>query len=201
MGKKDPRIDAYITKSADFAKPILNHIRKLVHATCPDVEETLKWGFPHFMYKGILCSIASFKNHCAFGFWKGKMILGKDGEKDEEAMGQFGKITAISDLPEEETLIQYIKEAIKLNRAGVRFPAKVKPRAKKKLNIPGYFMDALRKNQKTLTTFENFSFSHKKEYVEWITEAKSKETQLKRLETAIEWISEGRPRNWKYIKK
>src|SRR2546427_1688735 len=119
MGKKDPRIDAYITKSADFAKPILNHIRKLVHATCPDVEETLKWGFPHFMYKGILCSIASFKNHCAFGFWKGKMILGKDGEKDEEAMGQFGKITAISDLPEEETLIQYIKEAIKLNQAGV----------------------------------------------------------------------------------
>ena len=201
MGTKDPRIDAYIANSADFAKPVLDHIRKLVHATCPDVEETLKWRSPHFMYKGMLCGMASFKNHCAFGFWKGAMILGKDGQKTEEAMGQFGKITDVSDLPKDEILVHYIREAIKLNDAGVKLPAKSKSKERRELNIPDYFTAALRKNKKAWTTFESFSPSHKKEYVEWMTEVKSEETRKKRLETAIDWISQGKVRNWKYIKK
>src|SRR5437870_5627959 len=120
MGTKDPKIDVYIAKSADFAKPILTHIRSLVHAACPDVEETLKWGFPHFMHKGILCSMASFKEHCAFGFWKGALIFNKEnaaGNLAGDAMGQFGRITSLSDLPKDEVLIGYIKEAVRLNDA------------------------------------------------------------------------------------
>lgn len=202
MGQKDPRVDAYIANSADFAQPILNHIRNLVHATCPDVEETLKWGFPNFLYKGILCSMTSFKNHCALGFWKVEIRSSvKDDGKAERGMGQFGRITAISDLPKEEILIQYIKEAMELNDAGVKSPARAKPKEKKELDIPDYFMAVLRKNEKALATFEQFSYSHKKEYLEWITEAKSEETRNKRLETAIEWMSEGKARNWKYIKR
>ena len=157
MGTKDPRIDAYIANSADFAKPILGHIRKLVHDTCPDVEETLKWRSPHFMYKGMLCGMASFKNHCAFGFWKGTMIPGKDGQKTEEAIGQFGKITDVSDLPKDEILVHYIREAIRLNDAGVKLPAKSKSKERRELNVPDYFTAALRKNKKAWTTFESFS--------------------------------------------
>jgi uncharacterized protein YdeI (YjbR/CyaY-like superfamily) len=202
MGKKDPRVDAYIGKAADFAKPILNHLRNLIHETCPEVEETLKWGFPHFEYKGILCSMASFKNHCTFGFWKEVLILGKGNEETRnEAMGQFGRITALSDLPKDSVLIGYIKQAVKLNEDGIKLPAKPKPKTKSELKIPSFFMKTLRKNKKALRTFENFSYSDKKDYVEWITEAKSDETRDRRLQTALEWMAEGKVRNWKYIKK
>jgi uncharacterized protein YdeI (YjbR/CyaY-like superfamily) len=199
MGNKDPRVDAYIAKSADFAKPILNHIRKLVHTGCPDVEETLKWSFPHFMYKGMLCSMAAFKQHCAFGFWKEKLVLGKR-QTEKDAMGTFGRITAISDLPNDKTLIGYIKKAAELNEAGVKV-SRSKPKEKKPLRTPTYFIDALRKNKKALATFENFSPSHKKEYVEWVTESKTEETRNKRLATAIEWMAEGKARNWKYLSR
>jgi len=202
MGTKDPRIDAYIAESADFAKPILNHIRRLVHAACPDVEETWKWSFPHFMHRGILCSMASFKNHCTFGFWKGALIFGKGrgaANKEDDAMGQFGRITAVSDLPKEQRLIGFIKKAAQLNEAGIKLPARARPKERKELVLPDYFMAALKKNKKALTTFEDFSYSHKKEYVEWITEAKGEETRRKRLETAIEWMTKGKPRHWKYL--
>jgi hypothetical protein len=125
MGTKDPRIDAYIARSAAFARPILNHIRKLVHATCPEVEETMKWSFPHFLYKGMLCSMASFKQHCTFGFWKGALIFANKpnpGTNGEEAMGQFGRITALSDLPKDAVLTRYINAAVKLNEVGVKLP-------------------------------------------------------------------------------
>lgn len=200
MGGKDPRIDAYIAKSADFAKPILNHIRKLVHMACPDVEETMKWSFPHFDYKGMLCSMASFKQHCAFGFWKGALILGKDGNKADEAMGHFGRITAISDLPKDEVLLGYLKEAVRLNEAGVKLPPRPKSKEKKPLVVPDYFLAALKQNKKARIAFENFSYSHQKEYVEWVTEAKREETRTQRLETAIAWLAEGKPRHWKYVK-
>jgi len=203
MGRMDPRIEAYIAQSADFAKPILNHLRQLVHNGCPEAEEGMKWSFPHFMYKGaILCSMASFKQHCAFGFWRRDLKFTVTGnENSEEAMGQFGKITKLSDLLNEKTMLKYIKEAMKLQDSGVTSPAKPRPKEKKELKIPDYFMAALRKNKKALATFENFSPTNKKEYVEWITEAKSEETRAKRLETAIEWMSEGKIRNWKYLKK
>src|SRR5437867_3305862 len=131
MGTTDPRIDAYIAKSADFAKPVLKHIRKLVHAACPNVEETMKWSMPFFLHKGIVCSMAAFKQHCTFGFWKGALIFGKGkgaGNKQDEAMGQFGRISAISDLPNDKALIGYIKIAVRLNETGTGFPTKSKPK-------------------------------------------------------------------------
>ena len=200
MGKKNPRVDAYIAKSAGFAKPVLTHLRKIVHATCPDVQETMKWSFPHFDYKGMMCAMAAFQEHCTFGFWKGSLIVGKDGKR-EEAMGQFGRITRLADLPNDKTLIRYITEAVRLNDAGVKLPRKPKSKSKKELVIPDFLFAALKKNKRALATFEEFSPRHKKEYVEWITEAKTEETRNRRLETAIEWMSEGKSRNWKYLRK
>jgi hypothetical protein len=198
MGTKDPRIDAYIAKSADFGRPILSHLRSLVHKAVPDVQETMKWNFPHFDYKGMLCSMASFKQHCAFGFWKEKLLLGTNpGSK--HGMGSFGKITSLRDLPTDSRLIRLIKKAAELNDAGVKV-ARGRSTEKKPLRIPAFFKGALRRNKKALATFTNFTYSHKKEYVEWVTKAKSEETRSKRLATAIEWMAKGKPRNWKYIR-
>jgi uncharacterized protein YdeI (YjbR/CyaY-like superfamily) len=199
MGKRDPRVDAYIAKSADFAKPILTYLRDVVHETCPEVEETMKWSFPHFMYEGMLCSMASFKEHCAFGFWKGSLIVGDDDGKSAEAMGHLGRITKLSDLPPKKVLAGYIRKAMALNESGAKVAPKPK-RARKELAVPDYLTAALKKNKKALTTFESFSPSHRREYIEWITEAKGEDTRQRRLEQALEWMSEGKPRNWKYLR-
>jgi uncharacterized protein YdeI (YjbR/CyaY-like superfamily) len=200
--KKDHRIDAYISKSQPFARPILKHLRQLIHDTCSEAEETVKWGFPHFEYKGVLCSMASFKQHCAFGFWKASLMSDphKIFSQGDTAMGHLGQIKSLADLPSDKILKEYIKEAVKLNQAGIKLPAKT-PSAEKKLTLPGYFKKALSKSKKALKTFEGFSYSHRKEYIEWITEAKSEETRDKRLVTAIEWMAEGKSRHWKYVKK
>jgi uncharacterized protein YdeI (YjbR/CyaY-like superfamily) len=195
MGKKDPRIDAYIEKAADFAQPILRHLRKVVHAGCPDVEETLKWSMPHFDYKGPLASMAAFKAHCAFGFWKGSLIV--PGSK--EAMGQFGCITKISDLPKADVLAGYVRKAVELNERKVKVPRPLK-HEKKDIPMPADLTAALKKNAKARRTFDDFRPSHKREYLEWITEAKTEETRRKRLDTAVEWMAEGKPRHWKYQK-
>jgi uncharacterized protein YdeI (YjbR/CyaY-like superfamily) len=195
MPAKDPRVDAYIAKSPDFAKPILNHLRALAHAGCPEVEETLKWSMPHFMRKGILFGMAAFKQHCAVHFWKGKLVLGESSRSG--GMGNLGRVTTISDLPGKKVLLGYIKKAVELNEGGVKKPATVRP--KKKLVVPGYFLAALRRNKKAQAAFERFSYSHKKEYVDWITEAKRDETREKRIKTAIQWLSSGKSRNWKYV--
>src|SRR5882762_1256489 len=129
MPTKDPRLDDYIAKSADFAKPILNHLRKLVHAACPEVEETMKWSFPHFDYKGMMCSMASFKQHCAMGFWKWQLMAASKGSKSDEAAGSFGRITSLADLPSDKVLRGIVKEAMKLNDAGAKAPKSApKPR-------------------------------------------------------------------------
>src|SRR4051812_42128922 len=130
MGMRDARIDAYIANAAEFARPILLHLRELVHAACPDVEETMKWSFPHFQYKGMLCGMTAFKEHCAFGFWKHKLIVQK-GVASEEAMGQFGKLTKLSDLPAKKVLTGYIQQAMKLNDDGVKVPKPAKPKVAK----------------------------------------------------------------------
>jgi len=197
MPKKDPRIDAYIAKATDFAKPILTHLRKLVHAADPDVVETIKWNMPHFDHKGIVCGMAAFKAHCSFGFWKG-MILGNRAAEDE-AMGQFGRIKSLADLPGDKVLLGYIKKAVQLNEAGVKKAAPPRSKVRKELVVPDYFTGALRKNKKALATFEGFSYSHKKEYVEWITEAKREETRANRVATALAWLAQGKARNWKYM--
>lgn len=203
MGKKDPRVDAYIAKSQEFAKPILEHFRELVHKACPDVEETIKLGFASFDYKGPYCTMASFKQHCAIGFWKAALM--KDTKlianaKSESAMGHLGRITSLKDLPKDKELIAYLKEAAKLNADGVKLPVKPKSKEPKELVVPDYFTKALKKNKKALETFTNFSYSKKKDYVEWITEAKTDGTRNKRMTTAIEWLAEGKSRNWKYEK-
>jgi uncharacterized protein YdeI (YjbR/CyaY-like superfamily) len=176
----------------------------LIHEGCPVVEETIKWGMPYFMHKGILCGMASFKSHCTFGFWKGAMIKRK--EKDaaatrSEAMGEFGRITALSDLPKKSVLLGYVKQAVELNEDGIPLPPKPKPKTQKEMKVPTDFMAALRKNKKALQTFENFSLSHKKEYIEWIVEAKGEKTRDRRIKTAIAWMAEGKARNWKYLKQ
>jgi len=199
MSTRDKRVDAYIAKSAEFAQPILQYLREIVHEGCPEVEETMKWSFPHFMYKGILCSMASFKQHCAFGFWKGSLILDGKDSKSSEAMGQFGRITSLKELPPKSVLLGYVQKARQLHNDGVKVPRKPQPRgAKKELDIPNYFTAALKKNKKALATFTGFPYSHKKEYVEWVSEAKTDETRNRRLQTSVEWLSQGKARNWKY---
>ena len=199
MGARDPRIDAYIAKSAPFAQPILTYLRGVVHDACPSVQETVKWSAPHFDYHGMMCCMAAFKEHCAFGFWKASLVLGDKSGKAQEAMGHFGRITSVDDLPPKKTLIRYIEKAMALNEEGVQ--VKRPPKRPKKATVaPAYFLAALKKNKKALATYAAFPPSHKREYVEWITEAKSEATRARRLADAVAWIAEGKPRNWKYMK-
>jgi len=199
MGTRDKRIDAYIAKSAEFARPILKHLREVVHQGCPGVEETMKWSFPHFTHQGMLCSMASFKQHCAFGFWRGSLVLGK-GTASNEAMGHFGRITSLDDLPPRKTLIGYVRKAATINEAGVKPAAKPKRAAKAPVAVPADLAAGLAKNAKARKTFQGFSPSHRREYVEWIAGAKREETRRKRLATAVAWMAEGRTQNWRYEK-
>ena len=197
MGTTDPRIDAYIAKSAPFAQPILKHLRSLVHAHCADCTKTVKWSMPHFDYKGgIFANMAAFKAHCAFGFWMGELL--KVDRKNEKAMGDFGRIASLDDLPPDKEIARLIKAAMKLHDSGAKLPSREKTAEKKALDIPAAFMTALKKNKKALVTFEGFPASKKKEYVQWFTEAKTEATREKRLAQAIEWMAEGKSRNWKY---
>ena len=201
----DKRVDAYIEKAQPFAQPILIHIRKLIHKVCPDLVETMKWSFPHFDHKGAtLCSMAAFKQHCAFGFWKASLMsdphkLFPAGERS--AMGHFGQIKSLKDLPSDKILMQYMKEAMKLNEEGRKVSRTNRVSEPKELFIPDYFIETVGKNKKAMKTFEDFSYSKKKEYVTWVTEAKTEKTRSARLATAVEWMSEGKIRNWKYVGK
>jgi hypothetical protein len=199
MGTFDPRVDDYIRKAAPFAQPILMHLRAVVHEACPDVEETWKWSFPHFDYKGIFCSMAAFKAHATFGFWKGSLLAEQLPTVDENAMGQFGRIRSIDDLPTKQTLIRIVKAAARLNDHGVRVP-----RAPRTTDAaarpPADLKAALAKNAQAAATFKHFSPSHRREYIEWIVEAKQPATRERRLATTIAWLAEGKPRNWKYQK-
>lgn len=224
---RDPRIDAYIARSAEFARPILSYLREVVHEGCPQATETLKWNTPSFEYKGLLCGIAAFKQHCTFGFWKHSLVVEDDaaasggptagkaasatksggaraagkssaGEsKVDEAMGQFGRITRLSDLPPKKVLLGYIRKAAKLNDEGVKIP-RPKRAPSKPLPVPADLAAALKKNKSAAQHFEAFSPSKRKDYIEWLTDAKTAETRQRRLTTAIEWIAEGKGRNWKY---
>ena len=203
MAITNPTVDVYIAKAAPFAQPVLNHLRELIHKACPEVEENIKWGMPSFEYKGMLCGFASFKQHCTFGFWKASLMKDKvlmDNARSESAMGHLGRITSLKDLPSDKKITAWIKEAMKLNVEGKKI-IKAKPVVKKDLVIPAYISAVIKKNKKAWGTFEQFSPSAKKEYVEWITEAQSEETKNKRLSQAIEWMAEGKPRNWKYMKE
>ena len=199
MGTRDARIDAYIAKAAEFARPILRHVRALVHDACPEVGETLKWGMPSFEYKGLLCGMAAFREHATFGFWKHDLLV-KDDAKAREAMGSFGRLRSVGDLPPKRTLAGYVRRAMKLNDDGVKAP-RAKTRPKKPIPVHADFRAALAKNAKARAAFEAFPPSHKREYLEWIAEAKRDETRVRRVSQAVAWMAEGKPRNWKYMRR
>lgn len=200
MGTRDPRIDAYIAKQKDFAKPILVHLREVVHSACPDAEETMKWSSPHFDYKGgMMCGMAAFKEHAIFGFWKGALIDGVSPNRNNggEAMGNFGCLKSVKDLPSKAKLRSMIKQAMKLNDEGVTVP-RPKKAPKPEAKVPAELAAALKKNRNAATQFQEASPSFRREYVEWVDDAKREETKTKRVAQAVEWIAEGKARNWKY---
>lgn len=203
MEKYSIKADEYIEKSPDFAKPILNYLRETIHEVCPDVEETIKWKFPTFMYKGkILCSITSFKQYCSLGFWlhqEMKTLKEIETTAEKSSMFSLGKITKMEDLPSKLQLKKAIKEAMDLTDMGVTM--KRAAPTKTETAIPDYFQTALNENKNAWSVFEKASPSFRKEYIMWITEAKTETTRNKRIEQALEWIAEGKGRNWKYEKK
>lgn len=193
---RDPRIDPYIERAAPFAQPILAHVRALVHEACPEVEETIKWGMPTFVYAGgILCGMAAFKQHASFGFWKHALVVGDD--QPQTGMGSYGKMTSVKDLPPKKTLLAHIRKAMKLNEGGMQ-PTARKTAPKPPPETPEDLAAALKKNKAAQGTFDAFPPSCKREYIEWINEAKREETRAKRLAQAVEWMAEGKRRNWKY---
>jgi len=196
MPTTDPRVDAYIAKSADFARPILTRLRKLVHRGCPEVVETIKWGMPSFEHHGILCGMAAFKEHCAFGFWNRALEISSPGAKT--AMGQFGRIASASDLPKDAVIVGFVREAARLNETGQKVGPERKARAP--LPVPKPLTAALQRKPGALAKFKAFSPSQQRDYSEWISEAKTDATREKRIATSIEWISQGKPRMWKYMK-
>lgn len=194
--KTDPRIDAYIARQADFARPILEHLRAVVQGGCPDCEETLKWSMPSFMYKGkILAGMAAFKAHATFGFWSGSMVVPK-GEERVSGMGQFGRLTSLDDLPSRGELKALVKKAMTLIDEGVK-PVRDKHR-KAPFTVPQDLRAAIDAMPAAAATFDGFPPSCQREYVEWVTEAKRDETRAKRLNQSVEWLAEGKKRHWKY---
>jgi len=196
-------VDAYIAKSAAFARPILTHLRALMHTAHPKIQETMKWGVPHFEHKGIVAGMAAFKPHAAFGFWSQRLLkekLGKDADmlfpKNAESGMGGRKFISLSEVPSDALLIRAIKAAVALNKDGVRPKRELKK--KRPVKPPTYLVAALRKNSKAKKTFEGFAPSQQREYVEWLTEAKQEATREKRLATTIEWLAECKQRNWKY---
>lgn len=197
MAARDPRIDTYIATSAEFARPILEHARALVHEACPDVEETIKWGMPTFVHAGaILCGMAAFKRHASFGFWRHADVVG--GERNE-GMGSFGKLTSVRDLPPKRQLLAHLRKAMRLNEAGTKRPVARKAAAPRPLpDLPDDFAKALAANPAARKAYEGFPPGHRREYLEWILEARRAETRARRIAQALAWLGEGKSRNWKY---
>ncbi len=197
MPKKNPKVDTYISKAKPFAKPILKRLRTIIHKGCPKITEDIKWGAPFYLYQDrVLCATMAFKAHCALVFWKSPLIRQKGGEKAVDDLKHFRRITGIEELPSERELLAYIKLAMHFNEPGTKLP----PREKRStpVKVPKELSRALHANPKAEANFDAFSPSRKKDYIFWITGAKTEETRERRLETAIDWISEGKSRNWKY---
>jgi uncharacterized protein YdeI (YjbR/CyaY-like superfamily) len=194
--KADARIDAYIARKNDFARPILEHVRERVRATVPEAEETLKWGAPAFTVDGqILLIMAAFKAHAALNFWRGQELRGDEANSD--AMGQFGKLTSVDDLPDDAELDRLIREAADLAKTAPA-PRKAKHEPPPPAELHPEFAAALDAAPQAKATLDGFSPSARRDYVDWIAEAKQDATRQKRIATAIEWLSEGKKRHWKY---
>jgi uncharacterized protein YdeI (YjbR/CyaY-like superfamily) len=202
----NPKVDAYIAKAAPFAQPVLTHIRALVHKACPDVEEDIKWGRPFFLHRGtILCNLSAFKQHCAFGFWGAEIgkVLREDAALQNGAMGSLGRIASVKDLPPDKQLLGYIRQAAGFIESGqgetwVAAERRTVKAPKPPLEVPAEFTAALRRDRKAAKAYAALSPSCQREYVEWIADAKRPETRDRRIAQAVEWIAEGKQRNWKY---
>jgi uncharacterized protein YdeI (YjbR/CyaY-like superfamily) len=199
MGSRDRRVDAYIAQSAHFARPILTHLREVVHETCPDVEETIKWRSPTFVYHGIMAGMSAFKEHAIFGFWKGSLLVDDKSDKSQSAMGQFGRLTKLSDLPSKRVLAGLVKKAMVLNESGVKLERTPK-RDKKPITMPQELAAALARDKKAKLAFDAMSPSHRKEYMEWVGDAKKDETRVRRIEKVVAQLKEKKALNWKYEK-
>jgi len=191
------KVDAYLEKAAPFARPVLERLREAAHAACPDVEETIKWGVPHYEHKGVLFGTAAFKQHTRCVIWKSSLIKKELGATDQKALAQLFKMTTEADLPNRATLIRIMKTAVRLNDEGVKV-VKPKAAAKAPVVVPSFLKTALAKAPKAKAAFDEFSPSHKREYVDWLTEAKTDETRTRRLATALEQMAAGKSRHWKY---
>jgi uncharacterized protein YdeI (YjbR/CyaY-like superfamily) len=197
MAQSDPRIDAYLANAAEFARPILSRLREFVHAACPEAEETLKWGAPSFTYKGkILCGMAAFKQHAAFNLWHGALVVGD--HRSRQGMGQFGRLTGLADLPGKREMTGYLRQAMRLIDDGVKAAPRTAAASRPALEVPGDLTAALAGNPAAKAAFDGFPPGQKREYVEWLIAAKRPETRQRRLLQAIEWMAEGKRRNWKY---
>lgn len=195
---RDPRIDAYIARQADFARPILEHLRRIVHEAAPEVDETIKWGMPHFTRNGrLFAGMAAFKAHATFGLWQASAVLGETGS-EREAMGQFGRLAAIADLPPEAELKAIIRSAA--DRAREAPAPRPKKPAKPELEAPADLIAALDANPAARATFDGFLPGARRDYVEWVVESKRPETRDRRIAQAVEWMAEGKKRHWKYEK-
>lgn len=202
MGKKSLLVDAYIEKAAPFARPILKRLRSIFHKASPKLDEAIKWGHVSFEYKGIVGGFASFKHHASWGLWKAALI--DDPKKAmagdaSSAMGG-GKLVVVDDIPDEAYLVGLIRQAVELNEKDVKLPRRSNPAKKPPIKAPKPFLDALSKAPAAKSFFEGLAPSCRREYLEWITEAKRDETRDKRIATAVEWLGEGKKRNWKYEK-
>lgn len=202
-GKIDPRVDVYLEQAPDVAQPVLRHLRALIHAACPGVEETIKWGRPMFLYRGkIVCALAAFTAHCSLGFWISEVaaMIARDGHgRAGESSGQFGRITRLADLPDDATLQRYLAEAVGRLDAGKPSRPRAGGAARKpEMPAPENFTALLAEHPAAAAAFAAFSPSHRREYLEWIVEAKREETRAKRMATAIEWLTQGKARHWKY---
>jgi uncharacterized protein YdeI (YjbR/CyaY-like superfamily) len=198
MTTRDPRIDAYIARAPDYARPILGYVRAAVTGASPKIEETLKWGRPHFLYKGLVCGVSAFKAHCAFGFWRGSLVVRPPSGRSAGGMGQFGRVTRVADLPSRAAIGKLVRAAMALNDAGVKSPTRAKRAPRPPARVPADLARGLKADAKARATFAALSPSGKREYVEWLADAKRAETRERRLATTLEWLAAGKSRNWQY---
>ena len=200
MADDSKRVDEYIKNAPDFARPIMEKIRKAFHKGCPECEEAIKWGCPYFMYKGMLGGMASFKGHVSMGFWRSKEMDDPEKLFDTGTGAKASMCNAhfhnLKEVPTQKILAEYVKRAAKLQ--DTEAPKKKATKKKISTRIPADLAELFKKHKKAKTVFEGFAPSHKRDYIEWITEAKRDATRQKRLKTTIEWLSEGKQRHWKY---
>jgi uncharacterized protein YdeI (YjbR/CyaY-like superfamily) len=203
----DPRVDRYISKARPFAQPILIHLRGLIHKACPGVHEAIKWSRPFFEYKGfILCNISAFNEHCSFGFWGEEIgaVLREAKVVQADGMGSLGRITTLKDLPSDKQMLAWLRQAKGFIDDG-QYTSPISARQKvvkgvptPPIEVPEAFSTALKAHMEAAKVFASFSPSNQREYTEWIAEAKRESTRQQRIETAIQWLAEGKQRHWKY---